>query len=341
MMQSGFFDLSERYQKLSELGDPLEALAAVMNWERFRPTLHKVVEKERKSNAGRKPFDPVLMFKLLVLQGLYNLADDQTEFQIRDRFSFLRFLNLTPEGKIPDAKTIWLFRETLKEKGLMDGLFTAFDRDLNARGYRAQKGMVIDARIVEVPKQRNTRGENDVIKQGLVPADWPDQPAKLRQKDVEARWTKKRGHSYYGYKNHINVDVKHKLIRRYQATAAEVHDSQTLNELLDTRNTNQTVWADSAYRSDTIGETLARKNIVNRIHYRPWRGAALPAWQRQTNQRRSAIRARVEHVFGHQVKSMRMTVIRGIGLARATFRIGLANLVYNMSRLVQLEKSTA
>lgn len=106
MMQSGFFDLSQRYQKLSELGDPLEATEAVVNWERFRPTLNKVLEKERKSNAGRKPFDPVLMFKVLVLQGLYNLADDQTEFQIRDRFSFLRFLGLTPEGKAPDAKTM-------------------------------------------------------------------------------------------------------------------------------------------------------------------------------------------------------------------------------------------
>lgn len=338
MIQSGFFDLSQRYQKLSELGDPLEALGAVVNFERFRPTLNKVQEKERKSNAGRKPFDPVLMFKVLVLQGLYNLADDQTEFQIRDRFSFLRFLNLTPEGGVPDAKTIWLFRETLKEKGLMDALFAAFDRDLNARGYRAQKGMAIDARIVEVPKQRNTRDENAVIQEGLLPCAWPADPAKMRQKDVEARWTKKRGRHYYGYKNHVNVDVKHKLIRRYQVTSAEVHDSQALVALLDKRNTNQTAWADSAYRSEAISATLKQRDIVNRIHYRPWHGAALPEWQHQTNKRRSAIRARVEHVFGHQVKSMRMTVIRGVGLARATFRIGLANLVYNMSRLVQIER---
>lgn len=107
-----------------------------------------------------------------------------------------------------------MFREALKTKGLMDGLFAAFDRDLNARGYHAQKGMVIDARIVEVRRQRNTREENAVIKEGLMPADWPDLPAKMRQKDIEARWTKKRGHSYYGYKNHINVDVKHKLNQR-------------------------------------------------------------------------------------------------------------------------------
>jgi len=338
MLQSGFFDLSERYRKLSELGDPLEALNATVDWERFRATLAKVRAKDRQSNAGRKPFDAVLMFKVMVLQSLYNLGDDQTEFQIRDRFSFLRFLGLTPEGRIPDAKTIWLFRETLKEQGLIEQLFAQFDAELTERGYAAQKGMVIDARIVEVPKQRNARRDNDLIKEGLMPADWQDDPAKIRQKDLDARWTKKNGHSYYGYKNHVNVDVRHKLIRRYQVSAASVHDSQKLEALLDPHNTRKTVWADSAYRSQESDALLKKRAIQNRIHYRVWQNGELAPWQQQTNKRRSRIRARVEHVFGHQVKSMRMTVIRGIGLARAAVRIGFANLVYNMSRLVQLER---
>ena len=217
MLQSGFFDLSERYRKLSELGDPLEAIHAVVDWERFRPILRKVRKRDRQSNAGRKPFDVVPMFRVLVLQSLYNLGDDQTEFQIRDRFSFLRFLGLTPEGRVPDAKTIWLFREALKEKGLIDKLFAEFDATLAEQGYCARKGMVIDARIVEAPKQRNTREENGLIKQGLMPADWQDDPAKMRQKDLEARWTKKHGRNYFGYKNHVNVDVKHKLIERAAA----------------------------------------------------------------------------------------------------------------------------
>lgn len=341
MLQSGFFDLSERYRKLSELGDPLEAIHAVVDWERFRPILRKVLKKDRQSNAGRKPFDVVLMFRVLVLQSLYNLGDDQTEFQIRDRFSFLRFLGLTPEGRVPDAKTIWLFREALKEKGLIDKLFAEFDALLTEQGYCARKGMVIDARIVEAPKQRNTREENGLIKQGLMPADWQDDPAKMRQKDLEARWTKKHGRNYFGYKNHVNVDVQHKLIRRYRVSSAEVHDSQKLRALLDPRNSNQTVWADSAYRSQEIDTVLQDQGILNRIHYRAWRDGDLAPWQKDTNRRRSQIRARVEHVFGHQVKSMKMTVLRGIGLARASVKIGLANLVYNMSRLVHLERAAA
>lgn len=339
MLQSGFFDLSERYRKLSELGDPLEALDAAVDWERFRAALEKVAEKERRSNAGRKRFDPLLMFKILVLQSLYNPGDDQTEFQIRDRFSFLRFLALTPEGRIPDAKTIWLFREALKEKGLVDKLFAEFAASLTERGYAAQKGMVIDARIVEAPKQRNSRQDNDLIKEGLMPADWRDEPAKIRQKDLDARWTKKHGRSYYGYKNHVNVDVKHKLIRRYQVSEASVHDSQKLEALLDPRNTRQTAWADGAYRSRDSDALLKKRSIQNRLHYRAWQEEELAPWQKETNRRRSRIRARVEHVFGHQVKSMRMTIIRGIGLARAAVKIGLANLVYNMSRLVQLERA--
>lgn len=340
MLQGGFFDLQERYRKLSDLGDPLEAIGAVVDWEGFRTTLAKVHAKDRKSNAGRKPFDSLLMFKVLVLQSLYNLGDDQTEFQIRDRFSFLRFLGLTPEGKIPDAKTIWLFREALKGKGLVEKLFARFDCALTERGYCAQKGMVIDARIVEAPKQRNTREDNELISQGLMPAAWRDEPAKQRQKDLEARWTKKHGRSYYGYKNHVNVDVRHKLVRRYQVSAASVHDSQKLKALLDARNTLQTAWADSAYRSQESDTLLKTRSIVNRIHYRSWHGAELSEWQKETNRRRSKIRARVEHVFGHQVKSMKMTVVRGIGLARATVKVGLANLVYNMSRLAYLDRCT-
>lgn len=341
MRQSGFFDLQERYRKLSELGDPLGTIEAVVDWEGFRTTLAKVHAKDRQSNAGRKPFDAVLMFKVLVLQSLYKLGDDQTEFQVRDRFSFLRFLGLTPEGKIPDAKTIWCFREALKEQGLTGKLFARFDAELTERGYAAQKGMAIDARIVEAPTQHNAREENDLLTHGLMPAAWQKVPAKCRQKDREARWTKQHGRCYYGYKNHVNVDVKHKLIRRYQVSSAEVHDSQMLEVLLDARNTRQSAWADSAYRSQASDALLKKRAIRNRIHYCVWQEGELAPWQKQTNRRRSKTRARVEHVFGHPVTSMRMTVLRGIGLARASLKIGLANLVYHMSRLVQLERGTA
>src|SRR5579863_664363 len=110
MPQPGFFDLDERFKKLNER-DALLRLNALIDWELFRPTLRSARPAERKSEAGRKPFDEVLMFKGLVLQHLYNFSDEELEFQIRDRFTFLRFLGLSPEGRIPDANTFWDFRE--------------------------------------------------------------------------------------------------------------------------------------------------------------------------------------------------------------------------------------
>jgi hypothetical protein len=196
-----------RLESLSRLGDPLEALNEQIPWETFRPVREAVRQKPRKFNAGRKPFEVVLMFKMLVLQSLYNLADEQVEYQVRDRLSFMRFLGLDVMSRIPDGTSVWLFRERLKERSLMNPLFDPFGDFLTASGYQARSGQIIDASIMRVPIQRNSREENARIKAGEVPEDWSE--AKREQKDVEARWTEKHGKQYYGYKNHIDVDAEH------------------------------------------------------------------------------------------------------------------------------------
>lgn len=338
MTHPGFFDLDERYLKLSEQGDPLVALNATIPWSKFRPILKKLRCKPRKSNAGRKPYDPILMFKLLVLQSLYNLADEQVEYQVRDRLSFMRFLGLSLEDRIPDATTLWLFREGLIEQGLIKPLFKRFNRYLDQQGYIARKGQIIDATIVPVPRQRNSREENQTIKAGEIPEHWQDQPQKLRQKDTQARWTKKHNKSHYGYKNHIDMDNQHKLIRCYHTTDASVHDSQVLAELIDPYNTHASVFADSAYRSHDIEHDLKANGYHSRIHHKGKRNSPLSQHQQAANKRRSTVRVRVEHVFGYQQNSMGGKFIRTIGLARASAKIGLMNLGYNMKRLVFLER---
>jgi len=208
MAHPGFFDLEYRSAKLTQMGDPLVGLNAQINWEAFRSDLNRVHQKERKSNAGAKPIDVVLMFKLLVLQQLHNLSDERIEYQIRDRLSFMRFLGLQLEDRVPDAKTVWLFRERLKELRLVEVLFARFHQQLATQGYVARAGQMIDATFVEVPRQRNGREENARIKAGETPADWKTDAAQpmLRQKDVDARWTKKNNEKHYGYKNHVNAD---------------------------------------------------------------------------------------------------------------------------------------
>ena len=201
MKQLGLFDWENRYARIDKGGDPLVKLNEVIEWKSFRPVLMKVREKERKSNAGAKPYDVVLMFKSLVIQSLYNLSDDEVEYQILDRLTFMRFLGLGPGDRVPDAKTIWLFREQLKEAGLVEELCKRFEGYLEESGFAARKGQIVDASIVAVPKQRNSREENTLIKQGEEPEGWS--ASKRRQKDTDARWLKKNGKNYYGYKNHV------------------------------------------------------------------------------------------------------------------------------------------
>ncbi len=209
MSQMGFFDIANRYSGLDAKNDPLLKIDAVVRREEFRPALDSVwraAPDTRKSAAGRKPWDAVLMFKAIVLCELYSLSDDQVEYQLRDRLSFMRFLGLGLEDPVPDAKTVWHYREQLAQAGMVEGLFDEFDGYLKDQGYLAMGGQIIDASIVPVPKQRNSRDDNARIKDGETPEGWENQPAKRCQKDTDARWTKKHGKSHYGYKNHVNVD---------------------------------------------------------------------------------------------------------------------------------------
>jgi len=330
-MIKGLFDIEFRMGDLTRNGDPLVRLNECVEWEVFRPELETIREKERKSPAGRKPFDVVLMFKVLVLQSLYNLSDDAVEYQIRDRLSFMRFLGLTLGDRVPDAKTIWLFREELGRSGLVKRLFKRFDRYLRDQGFTARKGQIVDASIVSVPIQRNSREENAQIKEGNVPADWSE--AKRRQKDVHARWSARSHRHAYGYKNHISVDAQHKLIRDYTVTDASVHDSMVFGELLDETNTNRGVWADSAYRSEDALTELGRRGYREHLHRKGCRFRTLTDWEKRGNRTRSRIRCRIEHVFGIQAQMAGNLILRTIGTVHAEVKIGLRNLAYNIHRL--------
>ncbi len=327
-MQPGLFDHEERLELLEKLGDPLPKLERLVDWEAFRPQLAGLRKESDPHKGGRPPMDVVLMFKILVLQHFYNLSDDQTEFQIRDRYSFCRFLGLAPHDRVPDAKTIWLYRERIKKAGLMESLFDTLLVQINGAGFTARKGQVIDAALVPAPKQRNSREENAGIKAGQAPGDWPEN--KRRQKDVEARWTKKHGKSHYGYKNHIGVDRQHKIIRRYSVTTASVHDSQEFEGLLDEQNSSRDVWADSAYRSKKMERKLKQQGYRSHVHRKGTKKRALNAREQEANRKRSRIRARVEHIFAQQ----QARLIRTIGMERAAVKIGFMNLVYNMRRWV-------
>jgi len=337
---TNLFEASDQRNLVSKLGDPLEKLDKFVNWERFRDLLEEVFPTARTGKGGRPRMDPVKMFKVLVLQRMYNLSDHAVEFQIADRLSFQRFIGIRSIKEVPDEKTVWLFREQANNAGLVDRLFDEFIAHLHSQGLIAHEGKIVDASIVEVPRQRNTREENKKIKAGEEVKEWEALPHKKRQKDVDARWTKKHGHNYFGYKNHIKVDARSKLIEDYDIGAASEHDSQVIASLIDPDNEKgQAYWADSAYRSDDIECILSAAEITSKIHEKGTRNKPLSKAARKRNNKKSQVRCRVEHVFGYMHTSMGGTGIRTIGLDRAACQVGLTNLVYNINRAVFLIKN--
>jgi len=334
--ESGLFDKAARLDELHEMGDPLARLDEVIDWTLFEPVFGQIPKPEPKGLGGRPPFRPLLMFKALVIQNLYQLSDQQLEFQVTDRLSFKRFLALTDADKSPDEKTFWAFRETLTRHQLIEPLFERFHAALQSKGMFARKGQMVDATFVEVPRQRNSREENATIKAGAAPKEWEDQPEKARQKDLDARWTKKRGERHYGYKNHVKVDSRSKLIEDFAVTPASVHDSKVLEELI--AEGDPTTYVDSAYTGAPCEAIFAARNVKAKPIERAYRNKPLNGRQKRTNRARSKIRVRVEHVFATMRMCMRSAWNRCIGLTRNRAAIAMTNLVYNMVRFEQIER---
>jgi len=353
--QPGLFDVDERYGALSAAGDPLERLTAVVDFELFRPELDAALARSDRGKGGRPPYDAVLMFKVLVLQTLYTLSDDQTEYQLKDRLSFMRFCGLALEDRVPDAKTIWLFREQLTKAEAIKRLFQRFDAALREAGYLAMGGQIVDATIIQARRPRLSNDEKATVRNGGVPAHWSK--AKRAQMDTDGRWTLRRGrkrlererharaHSElvipaFGYKNHLGIDRRHGFIRRFAVTDAAAHDGHQLGRLLDPRNTASPVWADVAYRSAANVALLVRRGLAPQFQRPKPRGRPMPPHLVRGNASRARVRVAIEHVFAAQ-KCRLGLVVRSIGLARATTRLGLANLVTNMRRLVWCAARTA
>jgi len=352
----GFFDLDDRLAELSAKGDDLERVKALVDFEMFRPALEAAVPRADRSRGGRPAFDHILMFKVLILQAMHTLSDERTEFLIKDRLSFMRFLGLGLADSVPDANTIWTFREALKKTGAIDALFRRFDEALRSEGFLAMSGQIVDATIVAAPKQRNTIEEKAAIKEGRIPEDWKDKPAKLAQKDRDARWTVKYTKAKpredgsvppvdlaipaFGYKNHVAIDRRFSLIRNWTTTHAAAHDGARLEDVLDSKNTASDVWADTAYRSEKNEAMLVRRGLVSRIHRKKPKGRPMPDRARIANAQKSKVRSAVEHVFAHQ-KGLMGLCVRTIGIARARVKIGMANLAYNMRRFVWLRAKYA
>lgn len=345
-MCENLFEDEFTIEALSQLGNPLERLSSLVDFEMFRPVLEDaLVNQECKTAAGRPQLDVVLMFKAIFLQRYHGLGDHQVEYQIIDRTSLRRFLGIHTVEEVPDEKTIWAYKDRLAADGTFDRLFCEFRTFLDGKGLSFHEGKIIDATFVEAPRQRNSRDGNRQIKEGRGKELWNPEEGdsgkeKLRKKhkkshkDVDARRAKKCGGPHYGYKNHIKADKKTKLIEKYYTTDASVQDSNVIKPLIEESDKGQELYLDAGYES--------REGIVTKNGMRPvicekgHRNHPLSDGQKRDNRAKSKTRCRVEHIFGFIEGAMNGSLLRSIGITRARAANALTSLVYNIFRYVQI-----
>ena len=314
----------------------LNDLQRYIDFEAFRPNLEKICKF---SSKGRPHYDEVKMFKVLILQTLYDLSDEEMEYQLSDRLSFQRFIGIGYADDVPDARTIWKFRERLGAKGTKE-LFELFYSKMAQQGLKCSQGKLVDATFQEAPRQKNTpQDEAHIREKGTAPAEWSNK--KAAHKDIEATWARKGGERHYGYKGHVLVDEGSKIIENYATTSAKVHDNKQCAELLpDDIETNKgkVLLADSGYFGDNIAMKVKLKGVKPHIaHHRVKGQEKLTKWQKKRNQAIAKRRCRIEHVFGC-IKQYGGDLVRSIGLERCKIRHGLVYLLYNMKRFCFLSR---
>lgn len=333
----GLFDYVNRLEVLLGKEDPLARLDAVVDWNLFLPIVEAVrASAEPRGPGGRPAWPAMVLFKFLLIQRFYSLSDEDAEFQLLDRLSFQRFVGLTLADKAPDQNTLRLFREELVAAEAEQKLFDAFNVHLGSLGLFPKNGVMIDATFVEVPRQRNSREENELIKSGTTPPEWHETPNKLAHKDLDARWTKKNEETYYGYKDHVKVNVASKLIESAVVTPASTHDSQALGALV--KKGDEALFADSAYAGKPQAALLAEREVAGCIVPKPGRGQKLTQEEKETSRRVSGIRSRVEHVFALMSGTAGRIFQRYVGQARNAGAIVLTNLIYNLRRYEQIRR---
>jgi hypothetical protein len=195
MIKTSLFAAEEREAKLDKLGDILQAIGKMVDFAALSAQVDAAAPRPSRKLGGRPPFPTELMVRVLVLQQLQGLSDEQVEYQLLDRMSFQRFVGLRDSSQIPDRTTVWEFRERLVGAGAETALFDAVDRELNRHGYLARSGQMVDASLVPAPRQHFDKDEKAIVEQDAMPVEWT--PAKRRQKDLDATWTKKHGKSYF------------------------------------------------------------------------------------------------------------------------------------------------
>ncbi len=362
-MQLDFLLDEKIYSRLNKLNDPLAKLDAIMNWSPFVAIIDELrPDRTKEGVGGRPPIPSIVLLKGLLIGEIYHLSDEQIEYQITDRASFARFCGLRLGDKAPDRNTFWLLKEALKETGKYEDLFQALLDTLSDTGLEYSKCGIVDATFVDAPRNRKIKKEQretlkerahdprtelpfelDLEQHESLESHLPENERmmshKLRQTDVDAAWAKKGEEVHFGYKDHVVVDAKTKLIIAHEVTPANIADVTKLVDVVP-ENTLE-IYDDAGYVGEDIDRKL-REKCPNAEHFTAKKGQRnkpLTKEQKEYNRQIvSHVRSRVEHVFGFMTYCMGGLTVRSIGIARAKCKQTLRNFAYNIMRYATLVK---
>jgi IS5 family transposase len=331
------FVMSHRKAKLEGYVQTLAAMDELIDFSWMAAAVDAACPRADRSKGGRPPYATEVLVRMVFLQGLYNLSDEQCEHQVLDRLSFQRFCRLDGALHIPDARTLWTFRQRLAQGGLGGkAIVETLSQQLQQRGLIPRGGQIVDASIVQAPVTQTNAKEREALNQGEAPEGWSAK--RLAHTDRDARWTIKHGKVFYGYKLHGNVDARYKLIRELKVTAANADDGQQLPSVLQAANTRDRVLADRGYDSHANRQVLQAKGLHDGIARRAKPGQTAKVRLNQRNRTINKMRARVEHVFA-SLAQQGGKCVRAMTLARNALAITLQCAAYNARRLVWLVKS--
>ena len=303
--------------KVSRVAATLESISELVDWETLVEIV-SVLDKSGTSKGGRPPISFEIKLRMLFLQHMFNLSDEELEDQVIDRLSFQRFAGLSFDEDIPDFTTIWKFKEGLIEKGLMGKIFFHIVSEIEKKGLILKKGTIVDATIIQSSNRPLSKKKREKLE---------EEPE--NQIDTDARSTAKNGKKHFGYKGHIGMDAGSKIIRKRSFTAANVHDSREFESVLS--GDEQSVWGDKAYTRQSDKRVARKRGIHYGVLDKGTRSKKLSKKQEKRNRQKSRVRASVEHAFGYMRKKLKVTLATAKNKARNALKFDMWCIIYNES----------
>lgn len=320
-------------------------LHEIINFEAYRLEIETCVTKctktKQRQAKGRPSFDPVFIFKALWLMHRIGMSKRQFHDAMLTDAVIQSALDIEYPDEVPSYQSLWLYDNYFAKTQLLKTLLDKQIQQLDDQGLLPERSdRVIDSTFYEVPRQHNKSEENRLIKVGQGQELWKENPNKRRHKDIDARWTKKRGINFFGYKGHISIDSENKFVVGCVVTSASVHDSQVITPLISQRDRGRRLYADAGYIGKAQEDAIIDSCMIPMICEKAFRNSPLTEQQKANNREKSKTRSRVEHAFGFIEGCMGKTKLHCVGIVRATHEILFDMLVYNGARLRQIIRKT-